>query len=218
MKDIAIYGSGGFGREVACLINLINKKSAQWNLLGFYDDLKEIGYSTEYGSVLGGINDLNVYNQPLNVIVAIGNPNVVFDVVSKIDNSNIEFPNIFASDTIFLDKNNVTLGKGNIFCSNCLLSCNVHIGSFNAFNGLVTIGHDTNIGNFNSVMPGVRISGNVELGDRNFLGVSAIVLQKIKIGNDTTIGTNSVIMRRTKDFTTYLGNPAVEILKPNIKR
>jgi hypothetical protein len=28
MKDIAIYGAGGFGREVACLIRIINKKNS----------------------------------------------------------------------------------------------------------------------------------------------------------------------------------------------
>src|ERR1035437_7292808 len=93
VKDIAIYGAGGFGREAACSINIINKKGAKWNLVGFYDDVKKIGYSTEYGSILGGINDLNVYSKPLCVIVAIGNPKVVFDIVSKIDNLNIEFPN-----------------------------------------------------------------------------------------------------------------------------
>jgi len=32
MKDIAIYGAGGFGREVACLINKINEVNPTWNL------------------------------------------------------------------------------------------------------------------------------------------------------------------------------------------
>ena len=40
MKDIAIYGAGGMGRETACLIERINKASPKtiWNLIGFYDD------------------------------------------------------------------------------------------------------------------------------------------------------------------------------------
>ena len=40
MKDIAIYGAGGFGREVACLLNAINANDAIWNLIGFFDDVK----------------------------------------------------------------------------------------------------------------------------------------------------------------------------------
>ena len=40
MKDIAIYGAGGFGREIACLIQMINKseKKPKWNIVGFFDD------------------------------------------------------------------------------------------------------------------------------------------------------------------------------------
>ena len=43
MKKIAIIGAGGFGREVACLINAINEKSKEWDFIGFFDDVKDIG-------------------------------------------------------------------------------------------------------------------------------------------------------------------------------
>lgn len=35
MNDIAIYGAGGFGKEIACLIYWINEVKPQWNLIGF---------------------------------------------------------------------------------------------------------------------------------------------------------------------------------------
>ena len=38
MKDIAFFGAGGFGREVACLIKRINEKEPTWNFIGFFDD------------------------------------------------------------------------------------------------------------------------------------------------------------------------------------
>ena len=38
MKDVVIYGAGGFGREIACLLRLINEKCEEWNLMGFLDD------------------------------------------------------------------------------------------------------------------------------------------------------------------------------------
>ena len=45
MKNIAIYGAGGFGREVSCMLNIINQCESRWNLIGFFDDTKPIGYS-----------------------------------------------------------------------------------------------------------------------------------------------------------------------------
>ncbi len=212
MKDIAIFGAGGFGREIACLINLINQEKPTWNLIGFFDDNPSLkGTSNKYGAVIGGIDEVNTYDSELAIAIAIGNPSVVKSIVANIRNENIYYPNIFAPTTLFLDKDNVTFGKGNIICSQCIFSCNVTIGDFNIFNGLITVGHDATIGNYNSMMPAVRISGEVKIGDENLFGCSSFVLQQIKIGNHTTIGANSTILRKTKDGFTYIGNPAVRI-------
>lgn len=208
MKDIAIYGAGGFGREVACLIKHINRKSEEWNFIGFFDDGKEVGTSNEYGIILGGINELNNWEKPLAIALAIGSPKIVSNIVGKINNPLVEYPNLFAPDILLVDADNVSFGKGNIVSYGCLFSCNVHVGDFNIFNGFITVGHDALIGNFNSFMPAVRISGEVKIGERNFFGVSSVVLQQIKIGNDTVIGGNSIVIRKTKDGNTYVGNPA----------
>lgn len=208
MKDLAIYGAGGFGREIACLINLINKSNPRWNLIGFFDDGKEIGTGNEYGVILGGLDELNQWGKPIDIALAVGNPKVLAKITSGIENPLVEFPNIIAPDVIFLDEQNISLGKGNLICSSCLLSCNVHIGNFNIFNGLITVGHDATIGNFNAIMPAVRISGEVEIGNENFFGVASTVLQQIRIGNHTIVGANSLIIRKTKDGMTYVGSPA----------
>ena len=212
MTDIVVYGAGGFGREIACLLRLINEKEYTWNLLGFLDDNADLhGTSNDYGRVLGGIEWLNAYSKPLAVSIAVGNPNAVKSIIGKINNPNVDFPNLYAPSVTFLDKSSLKIGKGNIFCSNCFISCNVQVGDFNLFNGYIPIGHDCVIGSFNVVMPSSNISGGVVIGDGNFLGVQSVVLQYIKIGNNTRIGANSVVMRKTKDGFLYIGNPAKRI-------
>lgn len=211
MKDIAIFGAGGFGREVACLIRLINEKEPTWNLIGFFDEGKEKGSENEYGTVLGGFKELNAWKNPLALVIAIGNPNSVKQVVSGIDNPVIDYPNIIAPTTIFLDEHNLHLGRGNIICSNCLFSCNIIIGNFNIFNGYITVGHDMSCENFNVFMPAVRISGEVMIGNENFFGVNATILQQVKIGNNTKIGANSLIIKKTKDGNTYICPPSYSL-------
>lgn len=212
MKDIAIYGAGGFGREIACLINLINKETPRWNLIGFFDDDPNLkGTRNEYGEVLGGKDVLNNWEKPLDVVIAIGSPTVLRKVAEGIQNPLVDFPNLIAPTALFLDKDNVRMGKGNIICSSCLISCNVTIGDFNIFNGHVPVGHDTEIGNYNVVMPSVNISGGVKMGDENFLGVQSVVLQYVKIGNLVRLGANSVLIRNAKDNLLYMGNPAVKV-------
>lgn len=86
MKDIAIYGAGGLGREIACLLRKINEQGETWNLIGFFDDGKPIGTLNEYGRVLGGIHELNTWDIELNVIIAIGNPRAIKQVTGTITN------------------------------------------------------------------------------------------------------------------------------------
>jgi sugar O-acyltransferase (sialic acid O-acetyltransferase NeuD family) len=216
MKDLAIYGAGGFGKEVACLISLINRVKPKWHLIGFFDDGKAKGEKNEFGIILGGIDDLNAYDKPLAIVISIGIPSTVENLVAKIHNANVNFPNIIAPDLFFLDEPSVSMGKGNLIMVQSLISYNVKIGDFNLFNCGVSLGHEVSMGSYNSMMSYVKISGDVNIGSTNFFGTCSVVLQGIQIGNYTTIGTNSVIMRKTKDYTTYLGNPASEILKPKL--
>lgn len=212
MKDIAIYGAGGFGREVFCLLKRINSEVVPtWNVIGFFDDGLPVGSSNEYGKILGNIDTLNRWSKPISVVLAIGSPKIVEYLYSIIDNPYVDFPNILSPDILFMDRNNVRIGRGNILCPHCFVSCNIEIGNFNTFNVYTTIGHDVKIGNFNSIMPAVKISGGVVIGNKNLLGVNSIILQYKTIGHNTIIGASSVVIRNTKDGFTYIGNPAKRI-------
>ena len=91
MKDIAIYGAGGFGKEVACLIKRINEKEPTWNLVGFFDDDPDLKGKmiSHFAPCLGGMNELNEYLSELSVVMALGNSHVVKRLVEKIENKHI---------------------------------------------------------------------------------------------------------------------------------
>lgn len=212
MKDIAIYGFGGFGREVACVIKAINDIIPTWNMLGFFDDGYEKGQKNSYGVILGGIDDLNSWNKSLSIVLAIASPSVLQNLSNKIVNQNIDFPNLVAPNVLFFDRSSLEIGHGNIITFGTRISCGVKIGNFNILNGSISVGHDVALGSYNVLQPETRISGQSIIGNSNFFGVRSLVLQCLKIGDDTRIGTQSVVMRNTKDGNVYFGNPA-KILK-----
>ena len=212
MKDIAIFGAGGFGREVACLIKRINKVSPTWNFIGFFDDNEALkGTKNEYGEVLGTTADLNAWEKPLAIAIGIGSPKAVYAVINNIKNDKIEYPNLIDPTVVINDEDNYKLGKGNVFCPNCIISIATEVGDFNTFNNGTVIGHDDKIGSYNSFMPGVNISGGVRIGDCNFFGVKSTILQYLKVGDNTTIGGMALVIRNTKDGFLYMGNPAKKI-------
>lgn len=209
MKKIAIYGAGGFGREVACLLNKINEVQPSWEMIGFFDDGIEIGKDiSHFGKVLGGINELNGWPEEISIALAIGNPKIIQSVVSKITNPDIHFPNIIAPTVYFADLETFKIGRGNIIQKHCSFSCDVTIGDFNVMDGADVFGHDDVVGSFNTFMPAMRISGEVTIGNCNFFGVGSIILQQVKVGNNIRLGAGSVLMRNPKDGYLYMGNPA----------
>lgn len=212
MKDIAIFGAGGFGREVACLLRIINERQEkpEWNLIGFFDDAKELKGKmvSHYAPCLGGLEALNDYPKELYLTIAIGNAKTLHAIVQKITNPHILYPNLIHPDTVFSDKETFSIGKGNVIQRGCSFSCDVTIGDFNIANGAVSMGHDDKIGSFNTIMPAVRISGGVTVGDFNFFGVGSIILQYIKVGNEVRLGAGGVLMTKPRNGQLYMGNPA----------
>lgn len=209
LKNIAIYGAGGFGREVACLIHRINEVEPTWNLVGFFDDGVEKGKMiSHFGPVLGGMQELNEWPEKINVVIAIGNPCTVKAVVEKITNEKVEFPNLIHPNVIFSDFVSFKIGKGNIIQRECCMSCDVSLENFNILNSSVVFGHDVHVGSFNSFMPATRISGVVIIQDCNSFGVNSTVLQQIKIGTGIKLAAGSVLMTKPKDDCLYLGVPA----------
>lgn len=209
MKKIAIFGAGGFGKEVACLINRINEQEPTWELIGFFDDGKEKGEKiSHFGICLGGVQELNEWPEDLAVAVAVGNSLTVHKIVEKITNEHVSFPNLIHPNFIISDPESFTIGQGNIIQGACTATVDVTLGDFNVLNGAVCIGHDATIGSFNTLMPATRISGEVKIGNFCFFGVGSIVLQQIKMGDSVRLAAGSVLMTKPKSGFLYLGVPA----------
>lgn len=207
--NIAIYGAGGFGKEVACLIKRINANGGDWNLIGFFDDSKPEGMPvSSYGTVLGGMDLLSSYAEPLAIAIAINDNKAVRRIRESISNPNVTFPNLVDPSLFLVDGDTLKMGEGNVIQNDCMISCDVTIGNFNLINDHVVVGHDNVIGNFNGLMPAAHLSGGITIGDNNLLGVASVVLQGMTIGIGVTLGANSVLMTQPRDNSTYLGVPA----------
>lgn len=211
MNDIALFGAGGLSKEVASLIDRINKREGdKWRIVGFFDDNPSLKGKdvSHFGKVLGGVDELNAWDKPIDVAISIGSPNAIRKVRERLTNPLLCFPNIISPNFGISDNDCFYIGEGNIIQGGCWASNDVAIGNFNLFNGDIVLGHDVKIGDYNVLMPDIRVSGEVCIGECNLIGVGSIILQQLKIGNNVHIGAGAVLMTKPKDGCTYLGNPA----------
>ncbi|MDN4753737.1 acetyltransferase [Porphyromonadaceae bacterium W3.11] len=211
MKKIAIYGAGGFGREVAWLIEDINASHHQYEFIGYFDDGKEKGQLINSYPILGGMHEINTYEEDLSIVVAIGSPQVKRKVIEQITNEKISYPTLVHPSVIHAPKEVLSIGKGCIICAGTILTVNIKINDFVILNLSCTVGHDTIIESFCSFMPTVNISGEVIIREGVYVGTGAKIINQLEIGKSTIVGSGAVVTKSLPDNCTAVGVPAKPI-------
>lgn len=211
MIDIAIFGAGGFGREVLTLIKDINKVSVKYNILGFFDDGHNPGETINGYPILGKLSDLNKWERSLALVIAIGNPETKEKIVKSITNDKIFYPTLIHPSVLIGDRDYVKIGQGCIICAGNIITTNINIGDFVILNLLCTTGHDTVIKDFAAFMPSVNISGEVVVGRGVYCGTGAKIINQVEIGDYSTIGAGAVVAKSIPANCTAVGVPAKPI-------
>lgn len=211
MKKIAIFGAGGFGREVAFLISEINKIKPTYDIIGFFDDGKPKGKFINSYPVLGGIKELNNFKEDLCLVVAIGSPSVKKKIISCIKNECISYPTLIHPSVIIGDEEFVKIGKGCIICAGVIITVNIEIKDFVILNLSCTVGHDTIIEDYCSFMPTVNISGEVIVNKEVYVGTGAKIINQTEIGENSIIGAGAVVVNTIPENCTAVGVPAKPI-------
>lgn len=211
MKNIAIFGAGGFGREVKTIIDSINRQNENtYNFVGFFDDGFEKGRLINNYPVLGGIDEINQYTEEICLAICIGDPKIKEKIISKIDNSNVLFPTLIHPRASVTNEF-VSLGKGCIICEGTIITCNIDIRDFVILNLMCTVGHDTVIEDYCSFMPSVNISGEVKIKQGVYVGTGAKIINLLEIGENTIIGAGAVVSKSLPANCTAVGIPAKPI-------
>lgn len=205
MKDIVIIGAGGFAREVAWLIEDINKKEQKWNLLGFIDDNLELqGKKINGYKVIGTIEDYQKMSNEIYSVIAIGNGEIRKKIVEKLKNK--KFATLVHPD-VKISKFS-ELGDGSLIFLNGIISVNTKIGKHCIMNFNSIVGHDCIIEDYVTILTDVKISGNVRLEENVTIGTGASLIQNIKVGKNSVVGIGSAVLQNIKENCTALGVPA----------
>lgn len=204
MKNLIIIGAGGFGREVAWLVERINAQKPTWNLLGFIDDKLDVqGKEINGYKVLGTTSDVKTFNDSF-FVCAIGCSKTRKKVVEMI--SDAKFTSLIDPSVDMSDY--VEIGEGTIICAHSILTVNISIGKHCIINLDCTIGHDAVLEDYVTLYPSVNVSGNTHYGECVELGTGTQVIQGKNIGKGTIVGASAAVIRDLPEECTAVGVPA----------
>lgn len=204
---LAIYGTGGSGREIYEIVMSEPSLRARWQTAVFIDDISN-GHSI-YGADVLSFDDLSSkYSvNEAEVIIAVGEPTLRETLFKKADSAGYSFativhPRAFVAPSVQLGRG-VFIKMQSIVSSGAVLEDNIFVQS-NAI-----IGHDVHVHSHCQISAYAHISGAACLGERCYLGVRASIREKSKIGDDVVLAMGAVAMEKNIPSNVLVaGNPA----------
>jgi len=208
MKDIVIVGAGGFGREVAWLVEEINTVSPEWRLLGFLDDMAK-GSTVEGYPILGPMKRVAELGQHVYLTCAIGDSRLRKRLVDELAEPGRRFATLVHPSV--LKSAYVSIGEGSTICAGTILTTNISIGKHCLLNLDCKVGHDSTLGDFTSCMPAVNIAGDVVIEQGCYFGLNACVINQKRVGEWSIVGAGAAVVKDIPARSLAVGVPAMPI-------
>lgn len=197
-NQIAVYGAGGFGREVAWLAQSAMIEGVSNEVVCFIDDNEAV-----CGKILNDLEILTLSQAKakypgVSVVSGIGVPKIRELTMEKARAAGFGFATLIHPQTQM--SRWVEIGKGTVICAGNILTTNIRLGKHVQINLDCTIGHDVVLGDYATLAPGVHVPGCVHIGKRAYIGTGAVIVNgrqnnPIIIGNGVIIGSGACVTK-----------------------
>lgn len=216
MKQMAIFGASGFGREVMPLARQQLASTSEPYELVFVDDNPPTAHCNGH-AVLTYANWLAQPASSRHINIAIANSALRERLVKRCTADGVQFFDVRAANAVQLD--DVQLGEGALLSPFVTLTSNIRIGQHFHANIYSYVAHDCVIGDYVTFAPGVKCNGNVVVEDHAYIGTGAVIKQgqpghPLVIGRGAVVGMGAVVTKSVPPGITVVGNPARPLLKP----
>lgn len=208
MKQIGIYGAGGFAREVAWLVSMLNEI---YEFVSYIDDSPTVNSLRDVP--VRSFEEFRRLHPDALVALAVGNPRTRAALALKCADAGVQFATL--QHYTVECSHHITFGEGSIVCAGSILTTDIWIGDHVHINLDCTIGHDARIDPFATLAPGVHVSGNVHIGRGAYIGTGANIIngtheKPLVIGKDAVIAAGACVTDNCEPGWLYAGVPAVQ--------
>ena len=203
---LAIFGCGGFGREVL---------EAARHYAAAQDGSREVVFVSDAPSepVLGvPVLTPEELNQDDRLVIAVGAPSDRRAVAERL--KHIE-PGLVVAQSAIVGPG-CEIGAGSILCDNTIVTASAIVGRHFHSNIFSYVAHDCVIGDFVTFAPRVSCNGRVHVHDGAYIGTGAILREgkpgkPLVIGEGAVVGAGAVVVGDVAPGTTVVGIPAKPI-------
>jgi len=193
---IAIFGAGGFGREIA-------------RFVGPTDQSDQVVFVSDYDEpITNGRRVLRLEDvaPEFQVVIAVADSASRRQIADRCTARGLKFASVQAPQAIQYDQ--VEIAEGAILCAGTIVTSNVRIGRHFHLNLNSYVAHDCVVGDFVTFAPNVCCNGNVTIEDDVYIGTGALLKPGITLGRGSVVGMGAVVTKNVAPGEIVVGNPA----------
>jgi sugar O-acyltransferase (sialic acid O-acetyltransferase NeuD family) len=205
MKDLVIVGAGALGQEVAWLVEEINDREREWNILGYLDDFTDLLGTQKIGYPVLGPYSMAKEFRKAYFVIAFGDARLREKMAIELTGIGLKWANLY-SPTVRIHPSN-KIGKGVVIGRYTDLTVNCDIGDFVYLNIHCVLGHEVRIGKYSIVSPNVTINGGATIGSGCQIGANAFIREVI-VGDHVIVGASSCVVKNVESDCVVAGVPA----------
>lgn len=203
LKNLIVLGAGDLGKDVAWLVERINEKEAEWNLLGF-TDISDEEYFQGY-PILGKDDVVKEYPD-VYVVCAVANLALKEKIMNELPD-NVHIATLIDPSAII--HKSAVIEEGSMIFANALVGVGAHVGKNCIVLHNSAVNHDVKLGDYSIVYPNATISGKCTIGKNVQIGTGASLIQGITVCDNANIGVGAAVFTKITKPGTTVGNPAV---------
>lgn len=212
---LAIYGSGGSGRDLFETAQLANARHGHWSGFVFVDDMaaeKELRgcpvFSFESASSRYAAGTLAF-------AISLGEPAHRQMLCDRVEKAGYTLARVIHPDAAISPS--ATVGDGLIAKKGAVVCADVVMGKNIALQHHAIVGHGVHMGNHCQVSSLSDIAGECTVGSQVFFGLNTVVKEKTTIGDWAVVGMGSCVLADIPEGGVVMGNPA-RLIKKNTER
>lgn len=211
---LAIIGAGGWGLEAVWVARAMAEAgTADWDLLGFFDDRSEAAGTNHAGiPVLGATTDIAAQcGSDTLLFIAVGHDGKRRELAEALQRQQRAFATlVHPRSEIAAD---ATVGEGSYVGAFATLAPEARVGRHVMINIGVVVGHEVSIGDYSQLAPGAVVTGSCKLGTEVFLGSNASLYPGRTLADQSVVAANSFVIADIEPRQTAMGVPAKPVFQ-----